>query len=79
MKIEELENGIIEILTQNPDLEAKGILDELGRGMTYETLSAHLKRMTNEHKLVRVAKGKPWNYYYSLAGAKKRDPQQKIC
>ena len=69
VKKEKLESEILNILKNTPDLETNQIgnqLADMGFVMSYDRLSWHLKRMTDEEKLEREGKGRPWNYYYRL-------------
>ena len=69
VKKEELEKEILDILKNTPDLRTNQLISQLGDiglGTSYDRLSWHLKRMTEEGKLEREGKGRPWRYYYSL-------------
>ncbi|UZE93815.1 MAG: hypothetical protein IB618_03545 [Candidatus Pacearchaeota archaeon] len=51
-------------MRRNEELESLSISKELG--VTYDTASEYLKKMTKEGKIERRAIGKPWVYYYRL-------------
>jgi DNA-binding Lrp family transcriptional regulator len=56
-----IEDKIIEILRENKELEALLISEKLG--LTYDTTSKHLKKMTQEGKIKRQAVP---SYHYKL-------------
>lgn len=58
------ESKIMKILGNGKEIESNEIAKLIK--LTYDTTASHLKKMTNERKLKRTARGKPWNYYYQL-------------
>jgi len=58
------EDRIKQLFNEETKLEAMKISKRIG--LTYDTTSKYLKKMTDEGTLERKAEGKPWNYYYKL-------------
>jgi len=55
---------ILEVLKKHGELESGAISKLIN--LTYDTTSKHLKQMIEKGTLNRKAKGKPWNYYYTI-------------
>lgn len=63
------ESKILEILNKDNELKSYEIgrrLEELGSSVTPDTIAKNLKRMTEEGKIIREARGNPWYYHYKL-------------
>jgi len=63
------ESKILKILNENNELVSYKIdekLEEIGYSVTPDTIAKNLKRMAEEEKIIRTARGKPWYYHYKL-------------
>ena len=68
-KKDNMERLILGIIDEDeiPCHEILKRFERRGIPMIYDTLAKYLKMMTEEHKVKREAKGRPWQFYYRLA------------